>query len=202
MPVKHTVGVRINQEPNNLVPPNPNAKVNFQPLILSDSTTARLRNPTEETTGNDSSNQRAQMPEIKDLKEEVWGLKTVNLAKKTESESMRRTLRWTEKKLLDLQRLTESYKPPKGFFFFHSPEAREPPTAGYWRRKREVQEAPACRDRPSPTVPNQGTPPLCHQPTPRPMMSLPQLDSQAHVTPDPGPEMRPRKGGVVSLEKR
>ena len=83
-----------------------------------------------------------------------------------------------------------------------SQEAREPPTAGDWRRKREVQEAPACRDRPSPTVPNQGTPPLCHQPTPRPMLSLPQLDSQAHVTPDPGPEMRPRKRGVVSLEER
>ena len=177
-------------------------------LNLSDSTTARLRDSTKNTAKGDLSNQETQTPEIKDLKEEVWDLKAVNLAKRTESESMKRTLRWTEKKLLKLQRLTESYNPPKGFSFFHFPEAarsseaREPPAAGDWRRKREVQEVPACRDRPSPTVPSQGTPPLCHQPTPQPMLSLLQLDSQAHVSPDPGPERRPRTRGIVSLEVR
>ena len=60
----------------------------------------------------------------------------------------------------------------------------------------------ACRDRPSPTVPNQGTPPLCHQPTPRPMLTLLQLDSEAPVTPDPGPEMKPRRGKVLPMDKK
>ena len=60
-----------------------------------------------------------QEPEIKGLRGEVLGLKTVILAKKTESESMRKTLRWTEKKLLDLQRLTESYSLPRDLSFDH-----------------------------------------------------------------------------------
>jgi hypothetical protein len=66
-----------------------------------------------------SANPGLHEPEIKGLKGEVWGLKTVILAKKTESESMRKTLRWTEKKLLDRQRLTESYSLPRDLSFDH-----------------------------------------------------------------------------------
>jgi hypothetical protein len=40
---------------------------------------------------------------------------------------MKKTLRWTEKKLLKLQRLAEPYSPPIGFSFPHSPEAAPEP---------------------------------------------------------------------------
>ena len=69
--IRPTSGVWIEQEPNGLVPPKPNAKVNLQQLNLSDSTTARIGNPTEETMKEASADPGVQKPEIKDLKEEV-----------------------------------------------------------------------------------------------------------------------------------
>ena len=62
-----------------------------------------------------SASSEMQEPEIRGLKGEVAGLKTIILAKKTECESM--ILKTTEKKLLDLQRLTESYSSPRDLTF-------------------------------------------------------------------------------------
>ena len=60
-----------------------------------------------------------QEPEIRDLKGEMLGLRTVILAKRTESEHVKRTLKWTERKLLNLQRVTDSYNLPREHSFNH-----------------------------------------------------------------------------------
>ena len=60
-----------------------------------------------------------QEPEIRDLKGEMLGLRKVILAKRTESGHMKRTLKWTERKLLNLQRVTESFNLLREHSFNH-----------------------------------------------------------------------------------
>ena len=89
---KKFMGVKIPIRPRPwglLSAPGPDTNVHLPQPYTTDSATARIRNSREEPMSELSASSEMQEPEIRGLKGEVAGLKTIILAKKTESKSVR-----------------------------------------------------------------------------------------------------------------
>ena len=147
-------------------------------------------------------------PEIRDLRGEVSGLKTFILAKRTkrtESESMKKTLRWTERKLLNLRFPLIIHAAPQ---LLLSPSPVRPPRGlhaagpqGGVGTGGRTRGNLACKDRPNPTVPSSGILPLGDQAAPQ-LASLPSSRQPPRGLQASGPQGGEEAGGEPASATR